>query len=123
MNQIDKNDLSITSWNMECIFNCAGLYLHKLMDSSDIIVLNKHGLYNCELYKSIGFHEHFDGFGKASNRLNDTLHGKIMGHGGCAILWRKAINSKIETMPHLGNDRICVLKINSGNDECMLLIR
>ena len=106
---------------MDCRFNCAGPYIHKLMNLSDILILNEHGLYNCEMYKINEIHQTYRGFGKASHRLNDTLHGKVLGHGGCAILWHDYINSNIEPMPHLGSDRVCVLKVNSDSDEVYVI--
>ena len=103
-----KESISVSSWNLGCRFECAGPYLHKIMNKSDIVVLNEHGLYECELYKLDHIHPHFTALGKSSHRLKNVDHGKKFGHGGCAILWHQSLNCRIEPMPDIGSDRICV---------------
>ena len=117
----DKHCISMSSWNIGCRFNCAGPYLHELLNMSDIIVLNEHGLYDCELYKLDHIHPNFTSMGKASHRLNDIDHGKKMGHGGCAILWHQSLNCCIEPMPNIGSDRICVVKLKTKSKEVYII--
>ena len=92
------------------------------MRKANIIVLNEHGLFPCQLNKLDQIHTDFTGFGKASRVLYDVDLGSRMGCGGVAILWHKSLSSYMQPMPEYGTDRICVTKVNLGSDNTFYLI-
>ena len=106
-NMDDK--LKMYAWNMNCAIATAGSYLNVLKESSDIIALPEHGLYNCELYKLNYVNEDFVSMAKSSANLNDEQFGVRRGHGGCAILWHKRLGNYVRPLPEYGSDRMCVI--------------
>ena len=119
-NMDDK--LKIYAWNMNCAIATAGSYLNVLMESSDIIALSEHGLYNCELYKLNFVNEDFMSMAKSSANLNDEQFGVRRGYGGCAILWHKLLGNYVRPLPEYGSDRMCVIQESFPNRVKMHII-
>ena len=110
-----NQNLKVCTWNMNNRFGAGQPYLHELLNSSTICVINEHGLYPNELYKLKHIHQDFNAFGKASKDLKDSDFGDKFGHCGCAIMWRNSINNYVVPRIELGSDRICVLQIKIPN--------
>lgn len=117
-----NRNITATSWNMNRNFEGRKPYLHELLNSTSIMVLNEHALYPCELYKIRNVRKDFDGFGKSSKDLIDDNYGKIPGHCGCAIMWNINISNYVAPLPELGSDRICVIRIKVPNSIDLYVI-
>ena len=92
------------------MWECAGPYLHKLMENSSIIAISEHR-FPCQLHKLSNIHQDFIAMGKSGSGLADIDMGHKRGQLGCAILWHKSSDSFVQPMPHLGSDMICVVKL------------
>ena len=114
--------LSIASWNIGCSYDVALPYVGELMKTNDILCLSEHGLYPCELHKLDNISQGFISLSKASKNLNDENFGFIRGNGGCAILWRKDLESCVRPLPHLGSDRICVIELTKAEGDKLYII-
>ena len=114
--------VAITAWNMNCTFNSAGPYIHRLFQNNDFLFLSEHGLYNCELWKLSSLDQNKECFSKSSKTLNDINFGKLPGNGGCAFLWRKNINIGVKPLPHIGTDRIIVIELSLTHGSKMYVI-
>ena len=87
--------LRITAWNMRGLATSKP-YLRHLLDDSDIGCVSEHGLYEPELYKLGEVHEEVYAFGKSSESLNIHNMGKVPGHSGIGIMWRKSYSGCIK---------------------------
>ena len=113
---MDKNKqkqtrLTVASWNMQCKMRSGKTYAKELCNSADFLAISEHGLYECEMQKLENIHRDFMGFGKADRHLDNKNHGKVKGYNGCGIIWRSSINNRVNRLPELGSDRICVIKV------------
>ena len=81
--------LTITSWNMRCMYSSAGPYIKELATVSDIVALSEHGLFPCEIYKFGNEFPDYECLAKSSSNITDRDFGNRNGIGGCAILWHK----------------------------------
>ena len=115
-------ELRISQWNLNCKYNSAAPYLHHLMSVSDVLVLNEHGLFPCELDKLNTFNPEFSGIYTSSKELNDVLLGQRRGFGGCAILWRNSLSNVIRPLPITDSDRVCAIEINPRFYNKMFLV-
>ena len=89
----DIGDIRITFWNVKGLSGSIP-YLSKLLNHSDIMVIQEHHLYQCELNKMYNVHDEFDVFCRSSERLhnhNVHVHSKI-GYCGLAIMWRHTLS-------------------------------
>jgi len=108
------NNITITSWNTKG-FSRAVPYLAHLMSSSDIMVIQEHHLYPCELNKIHSIDDQFDALCRSSARLDNISVYDRMGHGGIAILWRRTLSHCVQPQVNLCTDRICVTKLCPSN--------
>ena len=111
MNNI-REHLSIGTWNMKCNFAIAGEYLKKLKSHAQVILIQEHGLFPCEIPKLQTCLKGYDGIGIHSAQLKDSEIGKRRGVGGCGILWDKNLSFKVKRHTFEKVDRICMLELN-----------
>ena len=78
---------------------------------ADIIAISEHALYPCELDKLNKINTNFVGIGVSSKELKDCDVGIKRGHGGCAILWKKTLTSKIRPLEGINSDRLSAIQI------------
>ena len=102
--------LSIGTWNMHCNFDISGEYLKTLSKRAQIIVIQEHGLYPCEIYKMNSILKGYCGDGKPSNIMKDEDFGNRR-VGGCGILWEKSLQFKVVRHPKEGSDRIYLIEL------------
>ena len=114
------NGMSIASWNMHCNFDVADDYLKTLSSKAQIIVIQEHGLFPCEIYKLDTVLHNYHGTGKASAKLDDKDIGKRQRIGGCGILWSKSIKFKVIQHPKEGSDRVCLIELKL--DDCRVFV-
>ena len=107
-----KNQLSIGTWNMKCNFEIAGNYLGKLKSHAQIILIQEHGLFPCEIPKLRTCLKGYDGIGIHSAQLKDSEIGKRRGIGGCGILWDKNLSFKVKRHIFEKYDRLCMVELN-----------
>ena len=81
-------------------------------DDEKVLALSEHEIFSCELHKLRDFNSEYLCMAKASKHLNAEMFGTVRSHGGCAILWYKSIANHVTTMPELGTDRMCVIRID-----------
>ena len=105
-----SNFLSLATWNMKCNFEISKTYLKTLSSHAEIILIQEHGLYPCQIPKLRTVLKDYEGFGKPSSQLRDEDVGK-QGIGGCGILWRKSMSYKVKRHLQEGTDRICVIEL------------
>ena len=109
MNQTDT-DIVITSWNSHG-FTRSTPYLNNLMDTCDVMLIQEHHLFPCQLEKLHQVNSDFDCFSRHSALLSDADLQCKQGHGGVAIMWKHSIAHCIKPQKSIGNDRICVVKL------------
>jgi len=94
----------VSTWNC-CGLQNASPYLHELIkDSSDIIAVNEHWLWPCQLSSLNHIHPDFDGYGASDHRLNEHSD-LVRGCGGIGIIWRKSL--EVSPLTNICSDRIC----------------
>ncbi len=112
--------LSITAYNMRTL-RCAAPYINMLMETSDIVVLAEHRLYNNELYKLKDINDSYEYHAKASADLCDSQGIRKPGHCGIAICWKKNICHKVCIINN-ESDRICIIElINCLNSKSIYI--
>ena len=95
-------------------YNCKNLNtskhaIDKLSQNYDIILLQEHWLFDCQLHKLKEFHENYSGVGKAVDSDDPILPVQMpRGYGGVGILWKKDIDHLISVIPDGGNRLQCV---------------
>ena len=111
-----ENHYVCRAWNMRTL-NAATPYLLTLLNGADIIFTSEHCLYENELWKLDDISKEFNVMKKASTDLKSINVHKSLGHCGVAIFWRKSIETHIKSLPNLGTDRMCVIKILTAKSE------
>ena len=114
--------LRTTAWNMNCMYNSAGPYLHDLLNQTDILVVSEHGLFPCELYKLDTLHTDFLVSAKSSKQLTDAEFGHKRGSGGVAIMWHKNMCNFVVSLPKLGTDRMCVIQLQLQDTSKLFIV-
>lgn len=103
----------MSSLNFKC-WNCSGIYgnyayAKNLLDTSDVLALSEHWLYEDELNFLGNLDDRFDYFASSSH-LNNNLYRWKRGQGGVAIFWRKKL--KIKKLS--ATDSMIAIKIKTG---------
>ena len=106
---------NITAWNVMCKLDCAKPLLNQLLNESDFLIVNEHGLFPCELHKLRNFHRDFKCLPKSSKHNIDARFGDEKGIGGCALFWHKRLHCRIRPMPNVGGDRFCVVQLTTDH--------
>ncbi|MCG7875776.1 MAG: reverse transcriptase domain-containing protein [Candidatus Thiodiazotropha endolucinida] len=82
------------------------------MKSSDIILLQEHWLFKCQLQLLNEINEHYVASGKSVDYYDPILPIQIpRGYGGVAILWNRNIDHLVNEL-ELGNERIKCIELN-----------
>lgn len=115
------SQLRITAWNMRG-FVSSKSYLYNLTMNNDVIVLNEHHLYDCDLHKLDTVNDNFTCFARCSTDLDVFNYGKIPGHCGIAIMWRKCLSNIIRPLPKIGSDRVCAIEVCAPKAEKLYII-
>ena len=83
--------------------------LDELAKSADVLLLQEHWLFGCNLRKLKSISNHYTGCGKAVDTGDPILPVQMpRGYGGTAILWKHDIDHLIQTLPDGGNRIQCV---------------
>ncbi len=116
-----QQHIRITAWNSRGL-GSAGPYLSKLMKRSDILCISEHQLYECELNRLNELDSEFIGYGKSSLSLKPENYGKVPGHCGVGILWRKSISSHVRPLRQLGTDRFCAVELTFAGQKPLYVV-
>lgn len=114
-------NIRITAWNSRGFYVAQPYLLHLLVDT-DIMAISEHKLYNHELEKLNTLNSDFCAFGKSSDDLELAKYGRVPGHCGVAILWRKTLMTYIRPLKNLGTDRQCVIQVQLPGSACLYVI-
>ena len=115
-----KTNLVIRAWNMKGLSG-SSVYATYLLDNSDICVFSEHHLFPVELYKLNNLHPEYECYARSCVLLDDRMVNVNPGYGGIVIMWKSHLSHTISRCSDMGNDRIIVIKIESGND-CIFVI-
>ena len=103
------DNITITAYNMRTLRG-ASAYVNVLMDSSDIMILSEHRLYNSELYKLKDLNSNYEYHSKASSDLDDSDVQRKPGHCGISLCWKRDISHKVRVINN-PSDRICIIEV------------
>lgn len=120
MTQVEENEvnprmLRLTAYNSRWLM-AAKKYICELLKKSDILAISEHHLYETQLHKLQELDQHFCVYGKCSSGLDIKLCGKLPGHGGVALMWRKSMSCCVKPIKELHSDRMCALQICMGDN-------
>ena len=104
-----ESGLRISAWNSRGL-RAARSYLDTLMAKSDIVALSEHQLYEAELNKLCALNKDFCCYGKSSDDLKPENYGRVPGHCGVAIFWRRTLSSHVRPLKGVGTDRVCAIE-------------
>ena len=74
------------------------------------------------MYKLGEVHEEFYAFGKSSESLNIHNMGKVPGHSGIGIMWRKSYSGCIKKLKDLTSDRVCGIQLTTEGERKLYVI-
>ena len=97
-------------------------YANDLLSLSDICVLTEHHLYRCELHRLNDICSDVEVCAKSCKLLNDHNVHERFGYGGVAILWRNSLSHCVTLCNDLGDDRLCVVKLQKATGELLYII-
>ena len=89
---VSMDKLTIGSFNMHG-FNNSWSYLKHLSELCDIIFVQEHWLYDCNLHYLDSINDKFMCYGKSSMTEKSCTWVKGRPHGGVAVLYRKSIGN------------------------------
>jgi len=112
MSNVRSNHLTVTSYNGRSL-NSSISYLNKLMNNSDILVLQEHRLYSNELHKLNDINRNYHVHAKASKDLDPVHQNCNPGHCGIAMFWKKEIGHSVKPIECV-SDRICGIEISEA---------
>ena len=113
--------IRIISWNMKGLSG-ATPYIRELLNMSDICVVIEHHLYECELHKLHDVCTEFDIYAKSCDLLDNHNVHTIPGYGGVAIMWRSTLSHVITRCSNLGDDRLCIVKLQNAAGNLLFII-
>ncbi|CAC5379549.1 unnamed protein product [Mytilus coruscus] len=113
--------LNILSFNCKNIKTCDPLF-SEILFNYDIVLLQEHWLFDCQLPLLDNIHSDFNGVGKAVDS-DDPLPPTHLprGYGGACILWKKSIDHII-TKVDCTNNRIQCIEITNTCGKDILVI-
>ena len=100
--------VTVASWNMRG-WGSSEPYVHSLLQGVDVLCIQEHMLYPCEMYKVRKSHTDFSATVKCSDRLDNFNCGKPIGSGGVGIMYKSTL--RVDCIK-FKSDRICGIKIN-----------
>ncbi|MES9904479.1 MAG: reverse transcriptase domain-containing protein [Sedimenticola sp.] len=109
---INDSVLNIATFNCKNVQTCSPA-ISELSKTTDIILLQEHWLFKCQLHLLNEVNDQYIGSGKSVD-MNDPIAPVQMprGYGGVAILWNKNINHLVTDLD-LGNERIKCIEIEA----------
>lgn len=108
-NHTMNTTLRISAWNSRGMTS-AQPYLKHLMQSADIVAISEHQMYECDLNRPDHIDEDFASLGRSSADLNGINRGRVPGHCGVAIVWRKSMSHLIRPIViHICHNRPVIL--------------
>lgn len=113
--------LRISTWNSRGIY-AAWSYIEQLTNDTDILALSEHKLYPCDLQRLDELNNEFLAFGHSSSNLDPQDRGRIPGHGGVALLWRKTLAHCIKPVRNTLSDRFCAIQLLLPNGRVIFVI-
>lgn len=85
----------------------------ELSQSEDIVLIQEHWLFKCQLYLLNEINETFQVSGKSVDFYNPISPAQIpRGYGGTAIFWRKSLDHLVTDLDS-GKEHIKCLEVNS----------
>ncbi|MEW8545688.1 MAG: endonuclease/exonuclease/phosphatase family protein, partial [Candidatus Thiodiazotropha sp.] len=119
VNISNVNKLRVVSYNCKNMAT-AGLAFEHLAKEADIILVQEHWYFDCQLDKLNSVTESLIGCGKAVDTGNPVLPLQMpRGYGGTAVMWQKSIDHLIVPLPDGGN-RIQYVE-TKGQDPLLLV--
>ena len=92
VNNCTQKELNIISFNCKNIKTCSEMFQDSFKDI-DLILLQEHWLFTCELHLLNELHNDYIGIGKAVDQLNPLPPVRLpRGYGGVGILWHRRID-------------------------------
>jgi exonuclease III len=108
----EKRKIRLVSFNCKTIKTCA-LIIDKLIQSNDIILIQKHWLFQAQIHLFSEIHGEINYAGKGVDKYDPLLPVRMpRGYGGVAIIWRKDIDHIIR--PYGGAGGLDALKKNGS---------
>ena len=105
---VNKDFFNIVSFNCKNM-ETSKYAIQKLVKTTDVILLQEHWYFDCQLNKLNAVSEDMIGTGKATDTGNPILPVQMpRGYGGTAILWQKEIDHLISPITDGGNRIQCV---------------
>ena len=102
-------DLKFISYNCRGYNKSKDVFIRSLLDRCGLLFLQEHWLSDSQLHLLNSVCNNFTSVGVSGFGKSDVLSGRP--YGGCSILWRKDITSKI-TVIDTGSNRVCAVLIN-----------
>ena len=97
--------LRLTTFNCKNILTCGALF-DELSRTEDIVVIQEHWQFKCQLYLLNEINENYQVSGKSLDFYNPISPAQIpRGYGGMAIFWRKTLDHLVTDLDS-GNERI-----------------
>ena len=116
----DSKKMTISTYNCKHYKDIKVPYMKKLLDDSDIILIQEHCLYEKQLNElsklgDVGYH--------GVSPMNECIPLVGRPFGGCAIVWRNKLNAKFTPIPTHSN-RLCAgtFQLSSGFDIFILCV-
>lgn len=107
-------------------FNCKNIrtcvpFFTDIGNIVDIVLVQEHWLFNCQLYELNEIHDDFIGTGKAVDSCNPLPPIQMpRGYGGVGILWRKTLDHIVKVIP-LGGERIQCVELIVGPKPILVM--
>ena len=112
-----KNSLSITSYNCEYANEIRLPFLQHLLNQSDFLLLQEHGLYKSKF-------DWFDNIGDVSyhgvSAMDEKKLLKGRPNGGAVILWKNSLENKVLAIPY-DSKRICAVTMESNLGKVLII--
>ena len=109
--------LRICSYNV-CGFNTVkSVYINKLLETHDILLLQEHWLYDSQSHL---LHDHIPGVSYYS--VSGMTESRVVSgrrYGGCAVLWKTSLSCTVEPV-NIDNKRICAIKLMCNGKSILL---
>ena len=115
--------LTVSTWNLRGLTSSKP-YLHTLLESSSVVCLQEHWLYNCDKFKLSDLHPDYESHIVCSNDLDPTKYGTIggKGTGGVAILWHTSIDKHVRVLKTINHDRVCGIEITTTSGRKLFVL-
>ena len=111
----------VLSFNCKNIKTC-GPFFYDVLKNVDIVMLQEHWLFKCQLAWLEEIHADFTGCGKSVDNTDPLLPSHLpRGYGGVCILWRKTIDHLVTSL-EIGNNRIQAIELQNKHGKNSIII-